>query len=192
MSTAQASRHWAQMGEHTFVFGIWLLFWVYRLLGRWPFRICLYAVVFVHWACRPALRQASLQYLQRVQAATGALGHVPDWRDSLRHIALFAETLLDKLLAVSGRYRFERVRTEGREAVYEAGQAGQGGLIVTAHIGCLELCRAMAEARGVLRLNVLVHTRHALRFNQMLRRLNPTHDVNLIEVTEISPTTAVV
>ena len=107
-------QHWAQIGETTFIFGIWLLYWVHKLLGRWPFLICLYPVVFSHWLLRPALRAASLQYLRRVQAATGAIGHEPGWRDSLRHIARFAETVLDKLLAVSGRYPFHQVNTEGR------------------------------------------------------------------------------
>jgi len=183
-------QHWAQIGETTFIFGIWLLYWVHKLLGRWPFLICLYPVVFSHWLLRPALRAASLQYLRRVQAATGAIGHEPGWRDSLRHIARFAETVLDKLLAVSGRYPFHQVNTEGREAFYANAETGRGGVIVTAHIGCLELCRAMAEQRAAVKLNILVHTRHAEAFNRLLKRLNPNNDLQLIEVTDMSPATA--
>lgn len=185
-----ANPHWAQMGESTFVFGIWLLFWVHRLFGRWPFLICLYPVVVAHWLTRPVVRSASRQYLQRLQTATGALGHAPTARDSLRHIAMFAETMLDKLLAVSGRYRFDRVKTEGREQIYAAASAGKGGVIVTAHVGCLELCRTMAEQRGSLKLNILVHTRHAEQFNRILKRLNPNIDLRLIEVTDFGPATA--
>ena len=183
--------HWAEMGENTFVFGIWLLFWVHRLFGRWPFRLCLYPVVLVHWLSRPALRNASLQYLSRLEQATGVLGRSPSARDSIRHVALFAETLLDKLLAVSGAFPLERVRSEGREQIYAAAAKGQGGVIVTAHIGCLELCRALAEQKRAIKLNVLVHTRHAEQFNRMLKRLNPDNDLNLIEVTEVNPATAV-
>ncbi|GAB3246096.1 hypothetical protein GCM10027296_07620 [Chitinimonas naiadis] len=179
------------MGESTFVFGIWLLFWVHRLFGRWPFRLCLYPVVLVHWLSRPALRSASLQYLSRLELATGALGREPSARDSIRHIALFAETLLDKLLAVSGAFPLERVRSEGREQIYAAASMGQGGVIVTAHVGCLELCRALAEQKRAIKLNVLVHTRHAEQFNRVLKRLNPDNDLNLIEVTEVNPATAV-
>ncbi|WP_460527794.1 LpxL/LpxP family acyltransferase [Chitinimonas naiadis] len=185
------SPHWAEMGESTFVFGIWLLFWVHRLFGRWPFRLCLYPVVLVHWLSRPALRSASLQYLSRLELATGALGREPSARDSIRHIALFAETLLDKLLAVSGAFPLERVRSEGREQIYAAASMGQGGVIVTAHVGCLELCRALAEQKRAIKLNVLVHTRHAEQFNRVLKRLNPDNDLNLIEVTEVNPATAV-
>lgn len=184
-------RHWAEMGESTFVAGIWLLYWVYRLFGRWPFRICLYPVVASHWLARPTVRASSLQYLSRLEAATGALGRRPGWRDSLRHITRFAETMLDKLLAVSGHYPLEAIRTEGRDQFYDLSEARRGGVIVTAHMGCLELCRVMASRRGEVKLNILVHTRHAERFNRILRRLDPGSDFRFIEVTSLGPATAV-
>ncbi len=186
-----ATRHWADIGESTFVFGIWTLYSIYRLFGRWPFRICLYPVVFAHWLTRPLARAASLDYLRRLQAATGALRHPPGRRDSLRHIALFAETILDKLLAIGGRYRFDRVRVQGREPLAEQIARGEGGVIVTAHLGCLELCRVMAGRGNKPKVNILVHTRHAERFNRMLKRLNPDSDLRLMEVTEVTPATAV-
>ena len=185
-----ADKHWANMGESTFVFGIWLLFWLHHCFGRWPFRLCAYPAVFVHWALKPTLRFASMQYLQRVQTALGALGHAPTWRDSLKHVCLFADTMLDKLLAVSGRYRFEHVRIEAGTAIDSDLAAGRGGVIMTAHTGCLELCRALAQQNPLLRLNVLVHTRHARQFNQILARLNPEFLLNLIEVTQFNPVTA--
>lgn len=185
------TRHWAEMGESTFVAGIWLLYWIHRLLGRWPFRVCVYPVVFVHWLARPVVRSASLEYLERLESATGALGRKPGWRESLRHVMAFAETMLDKLLATGGRYRFEHVRTEGRDEFYEVAKAGRGGVIVTAHMGCLELCRVMAHRRGEVKLNILVHTRHAEQFNRVLKRLNPENDVQLLEVTDMGPATAV-
>ncbi|WP_077034413.1 acyltransferase [Pelomonas sp. KK5] len=184
------SRHWAAMGESTFVGGIWALYWVHRLTGRRLFRLCLAPVVLVHWLARPALRAASLQYLRRLHAAHAVFGSAPGWRHGLRHVALFAETMLDKLLAMADRYPKERVRFHNREPMLAAIAAGRGGILVTAHIGCLELCRAMAEVRAGLKINVLVHTRHAQAFNAMLQRLNPQASVHLIEVSEIGAPTA--
>ena len=191
MTTAAKNPHWAEIGESTFVVGIWLLYWIHRWFGRWPFRLCIYPVVAVHWFTRPLVRQSSQQYFERLQARTGALGHDVDWRDGIRHLALFAETMLDKLVAASGRYPPALIRSTGREAVYAMAQRGQGGLIITAHMGCLELCRNMEQGHGLLRLNVLVHTRHAEKFNRVLKRLNPANDLKLIEVTEVGPATAV-
>jgi predicted LPLAT superfamily acyltransferase len=70
-------------------------------------------------------------------------------------------------------------------------RARQGGLFVTAHVGCLEMCQASADATPGLKLTVLVHTVHAERFNRMLERLSPGRGISLMQVTEISPATAV-
>ncbi|MDZ5459471.1 LpxL/LpxP family acyltransferase [Azohydromonas lata] len=190
-----AAPHWARIGESSFVLGMWLLYGVHRLLGRLPFRLCLYPVVAWYWATRPQARRASLQYLQRLQAAHDgavcAAGTAPGLRHSLRHFLSFAETILDKMLAFSGRYPFSAVRFHGAEQVQALITRGQGGLFVTAHVGCLELCRALADRCPGLRLSVLVHTRHAERFNAMLRRLDPHSRVQLLQVTEVDATTAV-
>lgn len=186
------SLHWAALGESTFVGGIRLLWVVHRVLGRLPFRLCLYPVVLWYWAFSPTARRASLEYLRQLHASRGVLGHAPTWRDSLRHFLSFAETLLDKLLAISGRYPFEQVQLEGQGALLAQQATGRGGLIVTAHVGCLELCRALADhADAQFKLHVLVHTVHAQRFNRLLERLDPGSRVRLLQVTEVDAATAV-
>jgi len=184
-------RHWAAVGEQTCVAGMWLMYGLYRVGGRLPFRLVLYPVVLWYWVLGRAARAASLEYLRHLERATGALGHAPGRRDTLRHFLSFADTLLDKMLAVGGRYRFERVRFVGHEAVDALLRAGQGGLFVTAHVGCLEMCQAAADRSAGLRLTVLVHTAHAQRFNRLLERLAPGRGIALLQVSEISPATAV-
>jgi predicted LPLAT superfamily acyltransferase len=63
-------------------------------------------------------------------------------------------------------------------------------LLVCAHLGNLELCRVLSRQRKDIKLTVLVHTKHARAFNAMLGRLNPESQVNLVQVTEMSPATA--
>jgi predicted LPLAT superfamily acyltransferase/glycosyltransferase involved in cell wall biosynthesis len=183
-------RHWASIGEGTSVGGIFLLLWVHRVAGRLPFRVVVFPVVFCNWVLRPALRRASLDYLRRVEQAR-ASGHVPTSADSLAHVMRFADTLLDKLLAVAGRYPRGHVRSEGREEFYRCLARGRGAVIVTAHVGCLELCQHLAERRAATRLNILVHTVHAEKFNRILRRLNPDSTARLIEVAGFGAETAV-
>lgn len=187
---APAAPHWAQLGENTFVAGMWLLYQVHRFLGRWPFLLCLYPIVGYYWLVSPVARRASLQYLQRMQAAHGLWPATPGWRQSQRHFRMFAQVILDKLLALSGRYRFDSVAVTGREALDALAQRGQGAVVVTAHMGCIELCRALAERRAGLRLNILVHTAHAERFNRVLQRLAPDSGVQLLQVTDFNAATA--
>ena len=189
------ARHWAAIGENTCAAGIWFLWGVHRLLGRWPLRLVLYPVVVFHWARNRGAREASLEYLRRLHASRGVPMCAPETQPGLghglRHFISFAETIVDKLLAASGRYRFERVRYQGAEAMQALLASGRGGVLVTGHVGCLELCQAAAGRQPGLRLTVLVHTRHAERFNRVLRRLDPASPVRLLQVTEVDAATAV-
>ncbi|WPB57076.1 acyltransferase [Xylophilus sp. GOD-11R] len=191
MSAATSAPHWAALGESTCVAGIRLLYGLHRVFGRAPLRAILYPVVFWYWATRPVARRASLQYLRRLHAAHGVPARPPGWHASLRHFLSFADTIADKLLALSGRYRFENVHFRGREIVDDLLARGQGGLLVTGHVGCLELCQAVAGHQSGMRLTILVHTLHAERFNRLLRRLDPHSRVRLMQVSTVDPATAV-
>lgn len=184
------AQHWARLGETTFVAGIRLLCAVEHHLGRLPFLLCLYPVVVLHWLGNATARRASRDYLRRLQAAHAVFPRPPGaWR-SLRHFACFAETILDKLLASHGRYPLARVQVDA-QGMRSALARGEGGVIVTAHLGCLELCQALAAEVPGLRLTALVHTAHAEHFNRLLRRLNPDAPVRLQQVTTLDAATAV-
>jgi len=189
-ATHLAPRHWSRIGESTCAWGIWCLYAIHRLLGRAAFRVVLWPVVAYYWLARPAARHASLDYLRRLHRATDSTGQAPGARHTLRHLYAFAETLLDKLLALSGRYAFDNVTREGVDALHRQLDSGRGGIIVTAHMGCLELCRVLAHQRAGLRLTVLVHTAHAERFNRLMSRLDPDAALQLYQIDDISPATA--
>lgn len=184
------SQHWSTIGEATCVWGIWLLYALYRVFGRFLFRAVMLPVVVYFWLAYPLARQSSMAYLRRLEAATGAIGRAPTWRDSVRHLFSFGDTILDKLLAIGRHYRFDRVRKEGADVLLRQIASGQGGIIMTAHVGCLELCRAMSSRIDGLRLTVLVHTAHAERFNRILARLDPESTLQLYQIDDISPATA--
>lgn len=185
-----APRHWSRIGEATCVWGVWCLYAIHRVFGRAAFRAVLYPVVTYYWLAHGSARRASLGYLRRVHRVTGATGPAPGARHTLRHLYAFADTLLDKLLAIGGRYAFGNVTREGTEVMLRQIDSGQGGIIVTAHMGCLELCRVLARHRRGLRLTVLVHTAHAQRFNRILSRIDAGATLQLYQVDDISPATA--
>lgn len=182
--------HWAGLGESTFVSGIWVLYGVHRWLGRWPFRLLLVPVVSLYWLFSRTARRASLQYLQRLHAHAATFSRPPGNLQSLRHFLQFGETLLDKLLASSGRYSPALLQFVGQQPLLARRASGKGGVIMTAHVGCLELLQAAAGWQSGLRLTVLVHTAHAEKFNRILTRLNPTSAVQLLQVTAFSPAMA--
>ena len=57
---SRRSTHWAQINEISFVSGMRLLFRIYRILGRWPFRLVLYPVIAWYVLTRSVARRASV------------------------------------------------------------------------------------------------------------------------------------
>lgn len=181
--TARAGRHWASINEASFVAGMHLLFWVWRVLGRWPFRIVLYPVLAWYVATKPLARRASSEYLARVAAfapVRQGFGGV------VRHFGAFAENILDKMLLWGGLFDTSSVTCFGVEPLQRMIAQKRGALLVTAHLGNLDLCRVLAQQCPGLKLTVLVHTRHAQAFNDMLARLDPRSRLNLLQATEMN------
>ncbi|WP_456236953.1 LpxL/LpxP family acyltransferase [Collimonas silvisoli] len=187
-------RHWAQINEAGFVSGMRLLFWIYRIAGRWPFRLTLYPVLGWYLLSKPAARRASLAYLQRLCAfnpSAARLNRVrPGWRGVFQHFAAFAENILDKMLLWGGMFKTADVVSFGREQMLANVQTQRGGLLICAHLGNLELCRVLSRQRHELRITVLVHTKHAQAFNRLLAKLDPDSQLNLMQVSEMTPATA--
>ncbi len=187
MSDAAKPRHWAAINEVSFVAGMRFLFWVCRVFGRWPFRLVLYPVLTWYVLTKGAARRASRDYLTRMSAyasvPTGMLG-------VMRHFGSFAENILDKMLLWGGLFKTNEARFVGVEPIKERIASGQGALLVCSHLGNLELCRVLSHQRAGLKLTVLVHTKHAKAFNEMLGKINPTSQLNMLQVTDVTPATA--
>lgn len=184
------SRHWAQLGEFSFVGGMRLLFGIYRVLGRFPFRLVLYPVVLWYVLTQRTARAASRNYLRQISAFGSTPPMAVSQLNVLRHFAAFAESILDKMVIWSGLFPTEKAVIHGHEPVVQRIAAGGGGLLICAHLGNLELCRMLSTRRAGLKLTVLVHTKHAQAFNRMLAQLNPSSQLNLVQVTEMSPAVA--
>ncbi|HEX7641727.1 MAG TPA: acyltransferase [Burkholderiaceae bacterium] len=180
-------RHWAAINESSFVAGMRFLFWVCRVFGRWPFRIVLYPVLFWYLLAKPRARRASQAYLRRVakhvEIDTG-------WIGVLRHFAAFAETILDKMLLWGGMFKTDGVRYFGIEAMHQCIREKRGVMLICSHLGNLDLCRVLSSMRNDFPLTILVHTKHAQAFNNMLAALNPASSLNLMQVTEVDAAAA--
>ena len=183
LKQATEPRHWAAINEASFVGGMRLLFWVCRVFGRWPFRMVLYPVLLWYVATQGRARRASSAYLARVGAPQGFFG-------VMRHFGAFAEAILDKMLLWGGLFDFANVSLHGVEPLQEMIAARRGALLVCAHLGNLDLCRALSLRTPGLKVTVLVHTRHAQAFNAMLAKLDPRSQLNLMQVTEMTPAMA--
>jgi len=182
--------HWAQMEERSVIWGMRFLLRVYLLFGRTVLQLFLYPVVIYYWLTNRQARQASRIYLDRLATFAPSLKLHGSLFWSYRHFISFANALIDKLAAWSGALSWADVQYHGREPVIAKIRSGQGVVLLGSHLGNLEVCRVIADFDKTIRINVLVHTKHAEKFNRLLGQTSDNSRLNLLQVTEISAATS--
>ena len=185
--------HWARMEERGVYAGLRIMLWSYRVLGRRAFALLLYPVIGYFFIFGVEARRASRDFLSRVHAnprGRKVMGDRPGWRQTFRHLFNFGDAVLDKLAAWAGEIGEDDIVYENRAIFDELRASKRGGLLIASHLGNMEVSRALGELSLGLKLNVLVHTKHAPNFNRLLSRVGPDSSVSLIQTTEVDPATA--
>ena len=182
--------HWSVTQERKGLWGIRLMLWVYKLLGQRAFELLLYPVIGYFWLTGNAQRRASQHYLQRLEDfARKQNVSLPYRLNTFRHFMRFGGAMLNKLASWQGKLQNA---TLVDEVLCEAQIAsGRGTLILASHLGDIESCRAIATLNQRVVVNALVFTQHAERFNQVMKEVNPQANVNLIQVGNMGPETAI-
>ena len=190
MSQQIPVQHWTQVQEAGVLFGVKLLFWIYRIFGRPLLYLLLGPVIFYFFIFRSHSRQASLDYLWRLHRfAPESLTRPTLWM-SLRHFFNFATCLVDKIAAWSGQINSDKISVSGHQELKQLLNEGQGGVLIISHLGNMEVCRALAEKNPKLHLNILIDTQNAQNFNQLAKKLDPNGNISLLQVGEFNPATA--
>ncbi len=186
------SQHWSQKRESGSGggIGIQLLLLIHRLFGRAVFRLCLYPVMLWFYVSKREAREASQTFLLAAQrCGSQSLTHSLTWRDSFRHLYSFGDALLDKLLAWSGRIHPGMLEFPQYEFLQEQLRSGRGVVLVGAHLGNLELIRAIAHQQSQ-RVIAVYFTEHAQQFQAQLQKQHPDVAKDVIAVSEMGPDTA--
>jgi predicted LPLAT superfamily acyltransferase len=188
MSGAAPARHWAQHAERGSLLLMRLTAWGLRLIGRRGLRPLVFLIVLYFFAFGAAARANIRQYQQRLADWSRQPALQPSTRSVFAQFMAFGDSLLDKLDAWHGKLRWDTVTVDDPDRLGAQMQGSRGQILIGAHLGNLEVCRALAELGGHCTLNVLVHTRHAENFNRLMKDAGATH-LNLIQVSELDAAT---
>jgi predicted LPLAT superfamily acyltransferase len=186
------SAQWAAIAERGSLAGIHVVTACLRLLGERCARWLLYPVVAYFLLSSRAAARASDDYFARLARFAGPAAGIPapGWRTRFRHFFAFAECALDKLVAWTQGIEAARVDFPNRAELARLLAEGRGALLIGAHLGNLEMCRALAQAEPRIVVNAVVYAEHAARFFRALAEANPQFRLNLIHVAEVGPATA--
>jgi len=184
--------HWSKQRESGTYYGMKLLLAIYSLFGRQVFKWCLKPVMLYYSLFAKQSVSASRLYLSHLKRyATENNLDLPSNLTVYQHLSSFAETMLDKLAAWKGDYSVKNLTIHNEEAIKQAKSNARGCVIFGSHLGNLELFRALSKRHKDLKINALVFTEHAQRFNAVMKAVNPDSSLNVIQVSKIGPETAI-
>ena len=186
MSNQQPDKHWADHEERGSFLLMQLTAWAAKRLGRRVLSPLLYGIVLYFFLFGRQARKSAWEYQRRLAQWSARPELLPTQRRVFGQFMAFADSLLDKLDVWNGKLRLEQIDIVDPAGLRTQLRGQRGQMLVGAHLGNLEVCRALAELGEKVTMNVLVHTKHAERFNRLLGEAGATH-LRLIQVSELNP-----
>jgi predicted LPLAT superfamily acyltransferase len=182
-------QHWASYRERGAILGMRLLVGTYRWLGRSVSMALLRVIIAYYFVTSGKARAASRQYLQQLVSTPeglDALGRQPSVWDAYRHLLEFGRAGLDRVASWVGDMDQAALSWDNSSELLSLAESGRGALLIGAHLGNIEMLRAIAQQVPQVKINALVFNRHAKRFNDFLRTLNPDMELAIIPIEQIS------
>lgn len=183
---SENTRHWADRQERGSFWLMKLTAFAAKVLGRRMLSPLLYGIVLYFFVFGRAARQSIWQYQQRLADWSGRDELRPSHKKVFSQFMAFADALLDKLDVWNGKLRLEQIEIIDPAQLRGQLRGERGQMLVGAHLGNLEVCRALAELGEKVTMNVLVHTKHAEQFNRLLGEAGASN-LRLIQVSELDP-----
>lgn len=178
-----SAAHWADRPERGSPWLMRLTAWAARRLGRRIVAPVIWLVVLYFYLSGRQARRSIARYQQRL-AARHPEAVLPRKAAVYRQYLAFANALLDKLDVWQGKIGLADIELQDPDGLHAQMQGGSGQILVGAHLGNIEVCRALAERGRTLTLNVLVHDKHAPAFNALLGEAGSLR-MRMIQVSEL-------
>ncbi len=184
--------HWSRLSERGSLLGLRIVCFCFRLFGYHLAHALLVPVTLYFFVTGRAARSASQDYLRRLSP------HLPEplrasvqgGRASFRHMMMFSMFALDRLSAWTGRLP-RPVDFPDLALLEKQLDSGRGAVLISAHLGNLDMTRALANLRGFRGVNAVVFTEHAQRYAAVMAAANPDFRLNLVAVSSMGADTAV-
>lgn len=189
-SRARQSEHWSRRSERGSGLGLRITAWLHRHVGRWLAAPIVWMVATYFFLTGPAARRASREYLARLHAHTGGGSPRPSLWATYRHFLAFGSAAHDKMAGWVDEGLLGRFDFPGFEVLRAARESGRGALIIGAHLGNLDLMRAVARRYGLVGFHAIVYHAHSAKFTGMVRSVAPESEHGLVHVPDFGPVTA--
>ncbi len=179
---SKETAHWARTKEVGALMGLKITLWCYGFFGKTFTYFLLYFLSAYFYITRKKARQSSKQYLENLQQ----YAHTNRY-SCYKHFLSYAQSIVDKLSVWNGDITLKHLEIEGKNLLLESFSNKKGGVILTAHLGNIEIARALSQLNGnTIIVNVLVFQKNSAKINQILNQVNPQFAIHLIEAEAVT------
>ncbi|MGS1006012.1 LpxL/LpxP family acyltransferase [Achromobacter anxifer] len=178
-----ADQHWAGQPERGSAVLMRLTAWAARTLGRRLVAPVVWLVVLYFYISGGRARRAIAAYQRRLKQSGALAEPLPRRMPVYRQYLAFANAILDKLDVWQGKITMANLDIADPDGLHAQMGRNRGQILVGSHLGNIEVCRALAEQSGALKLNVLVHDKHAAHFSRLLHAAGG--GLRMIQVSEL-------
>jgi len=178
---------WAASDERGSDWAIRFIVGCVRTLGTRPMVVLLAPITIYFLFFAKTARRASRDYLRRLYRFQGR-PRKPTLLDSYRHIYSFATSILDRLAIWGDAVDDFQFQLHGREHMQPLIDAGQGAILLGAHIGNFDMLRVVAREYSIP-VNVIMYQVNAEKINRAFAELDPDSNVRIINLDESSVNT---
>lgn len=177
--------HWAKHRERGNRFVLALSAWLVKYLPHFLVKICVYVIACYYYLTSREARANVREYQRRL----ADYAHITLPKMAVfRQFISFASAIADRFAVWQGKLRMHDLVVSRESDIYDEiyhpqpGQSGQ--IMVTSHLGNVEIMRSLAERFPHIKLNVLMHTKHSPQFFAAMQK-NGASVLRIIQVTEL-------
>ena len=155
-------------------------------------RSLIYPVSFFYWVFSPDARKVCTEYQKRLREFTGL--NIPKHISPYRQILSFALCVLEKMEGWLGKIKFNKIQYHNDDIsnILELLREGKGALLITSHLGNMELLRSLSDYNYQLvgrevPVYVVMDMKVNSNFSETLKSVNPRVSFNVINSSQIGP-----
>lgn len=189
-SSEENGSKWFEKREHGSLFALRFLHLLYRIGGRTLLEILLSPVILYFYLKDAEGRKYSQKYLSLLRQFSPQ-SDLPSRFASFFHFKNFGAKILTSLQAWLGEIHGGEIIWHGQQQVLANAAAKQGGVVLSAHFGCLDICRAVPRESYGLKITPLMYLKNARIFRDFIAKLNPAAEFEVLPIESINAGTAI-
>lgn len=178
------AKQWQQQEERGTSFGMRFLLFALSTFGYAVVVVLLYPVVLYFYLTGAKARKGSLAYLKNSRAFFNQPLRIHFFSGFPHHLS-FAQSALDRFWFWQSKINRFGFNGAGLQEISRYLDAGQGCLLIGAHMGNFDSLRVLCNDRDI-KVNAVMYIENAQRFNNLLKRINPESHLNIINLKDRS------